>query len=238
MDNLESKSISQLLLSPLFLLNEILGTVVPGALLLLLLGLKGNVLLREGWMNPLFGYKTKIAISLLLAFIFGKMLRLPFHFIGVVLRRFKPEKALEVPDFLKGHSESVRQMVVAAMTEGVLVARPVLMDRVSLLQSDVTFHIGLGTALVVAACIHGDGSFLREIEAILGLGMLLLGFAKSVEYQERTWSAIGIGLVDIIGNMTPEQVGWAQALMKSLRSSSETTPSAAPPLPDSSPNTP
>jgi hypothetical protein len=236
MDNLESKSISQLLLSPLFLLNEILGTIVPGALLLLLLGLKGNVLLREGWMNPLFGYKTKIAISLLLAFIFGKMLRIPLSFVAVVITRLRPQKAPEVPDFLKGHSELVRQIVTAAFTEGVLVARPVLMDRVSLLQSDVNFHIGLGTALLVAAFIHGDGSFLRGLEATLGLAMFSLGIRKSAQYQERTWNAIGIGLVDIIVNMTPEQVGWAQALMKSLRSNSQTNPPA--PLPLSSTNTP
>ena len=238
MDYLESKGISQLLLSPLFLLNEILGTIVPGALLILLLGLKGNVLLREGWMNPLFGYKTKIAIILLLAFVFGKMLRLPLHFLAAVIRRLKPEKPPEVPDFLKGQSAYVRQIVDAAMAEGVLVARPVLMDLVSFLQSDVTFHIGVGTALLVAACVYGDGAFLRGLEAILGLAMLSLGMKKSVDFANQKERVIGIGLVDIIGNMSVEQMGWAQALMQSFGLMPRKAPPAVPTLPDSSTNTP
>src|SRR5437879_5407398 len=78
----QNKGIAQLLLSPVFLLHEILGTLIPGAVLLLLLVHKGSPVLRDHpWVSPLFGYKTNIAVFLLFAYVVGKALVLPILFI-------------------------------------------------------------------------------------------------------------------------------------------------------------
>jgi hypothetical protein len=215
MSEIDGKGISQLLLSPLFLLNHILGTVVPGALLILLLALKGNLLLRAGWINPLFGYKTKVAIFVMLAFVVGSMLRLPLQLIAMAIKPFAPKAAQEATIFLKGQSDVVRQIVGAAMTDGVLLARPALMDRLSLLQTDAAFHAGIGTALLVAASISGDGS-LRLLEGVLGLAMFLVGIRNGRHYNEQTLSVVGIGIVDILGSMTPQQISLVKAAIKSL----------------------
>jgi hypothetical protein len=212
MSEIDGKGISQLLLSPLFLLNHILGTVVPGAVLILLLALKGNLLLRAGWLNPLFGYKTKVALFVMLAFVFGSMLRLPLQLLALVI---KPSSPKPPEEFLKGQPDVVRQIVSAAMTDGVLLARPTLMDRLSHLQTDVAFHIGMGTALAVAALVSGDGS-LRLLEGLLGLAMFLVGIRKGMKYNEQVLSVVGIGIVDILGNMTPQQISIAKAAIKSL----------------------
>jgi hypothetical protein len=46
---IDHKGVNQLLLSPLYLFDQILSTVIPGALFMLLLGLKGNAMLRVFW---------------------------------------------------------------------------------------------------------------------------------------------------------------------------------------------
>lgn len=214
MSEIDGKSISQLLLSPLFLMNHILGTLVPGAVLILLLALKGNMLLHAGWVNPLFGYKTKVALFVMLAFVLGSMLKLPLQLMSMAIKPFVPNPAPESA-FLNGQPDVVRQILGAAMTDGVLLARPPLMDRLSLLQTDAAFHIGMGTALLVAAFVSGDGS-LRLLEVLLGFAMFLVGVRKATHYNQQALSIVGIGIVDILGKMTPQQITMAKAVIKSL----------------------
>jgi hypothetical protein len=72
----------------------------------------------------------------------------------------------------------------------------------------------MGTALLVAASISGDG--LRLLEGLLGLAMLLVGLQKAKHYNEQALSAVGIGIVGILGNMTLQQITMAKAVIKSL----------------------
>lgn len=236
MSELDSKGINQLLLSPLFLLNTIFGTLLPGILFCLLLGLKGNFLLHQGWSSPYFGYKTKVALFLVVAFVLGSMLKLPFHLISVAIRIARPQ--LNASTFLPGQPEAVRQAVSAIVTDGVLFARPALIDRLSLVQSDLSFHIGIGTCLIVASLIAGDGS-LRVLEGLLGIAMFLMGVRKGVQYQETSIGLIGVGLADILAHMTQPQIAMLKAAIpalglatketanQSIEPSTSTTPSAA-----------
>lgn len=211
MSEIDGKGITQLLLNPLFLLNHILGTIVPGALLILLLGLKGNVLLRDGWLNPLFGYKTKVAIFLMIAYVIGSALRLPLTWIGALLKPLRPK----VEPILKGQQPVVSKMFGAVISDGVLLANPALIDRLSHSQTNAAFHIGTGTALLVAACVPGDGS-LRWIEALLGIGMFCAGILKARTYQDEAIGAVGIGFANILAGMTPNQFIVAGAVIKAL----------------------
>jgi hypothetical protein len=77
----QAKGLSQLLLSPLFLFREVLGTIVPGALLLLLLAYKGSPALHHVWLDSPFGYRIKIALFLLFAYVVGKALVTPLLFV-------------------------------------------------------------------------------------------------------------------------------------------------------------
>jgi hypothetical protein len=205
MTEIDGKAISQLLLNPLFLLNRILGTIVPGALLIMLLGLKGNVLLRNVWLNPLFGYRTKLGMFVMLAFVIGSILRLPLVWVRSLLTLLLP-KAPEIP--------AIKKMYSAVMTEGILLANPALIDRLSHINTDAAFHFVTGTAFLVAACVPGDGS-LRYLEGLVGFGMLWAGLIKAQQYRERALNAVGIGLASIIATMTPQAIV-AQATIKTL----------------------
>src|SRR5207302_465758 len=103
----------------------------------------------------------------------------------------------------------------AILTDGVILARPALSDRLSLWQTDAAFHVGVGTALLVAAFVPGDGS-LRWLEAVLGTAMFVIGVRKGNHYSDQVLNIVGVGLADIIGGMTPQQLSIAKAAVKSL----------------------
>jgi hypothetical protein len=220
MSEFDGKGISQLLLSPLFLLNYVFGTVLPGALFLMLLGLKGNVVLRDAWLSPMFGYKTKVAIFCVLAFVVGSAVRLPllwlFAFLRFVMpKHLFPKNEVILSQVLKDKSPALSKMLGAVVTDGVLLANSFLLDRLSHTHADAAFHIGTGTALMIAACVPGDGS-LRYIEALAGFGMFCAGIKKARLYQEQVLGALGIGLANILAGITPFQVTIAQSVIKTF----------------------
>jgi hypothetical protein len=235
MGDIDGKGITQLLLNPLYLMNFILGTVVPGALLIILLAFKGNLTLHTAWLSPLFGYKTKIAIFIFFAFVFGSMLRvIPFRLLGLLrlllqklLYPQTPAPEVVVEGILKGQPDAVRKMINSALTDGVLFARPALLDRLSLLQTDVAFHVGIGTTLIVCAFVPGDGS-LRLLEGLLGIGMLWSGIRKGKDYAQEALGAVGIGLLNVFGSMTPHQITLAKAAITSLGLVVQTTTPVSP----------
>ena len=90
------------------------------------------------------------------------------------------------------------------------------MDRLSLLKADAGFHIGTGTALLIAAFIPGDGS-LRGLEAFVGVAMFCVGSWKSRQCQDQVWHIMGVGLANVIGRLTTQQIQIAAAIINSLR---------------------
>jgi hypothetical protein len=209
MSELGDKGLSQLLLSPLFLFRDILGTIIPGTLLMLLFGLKGNALLRGMWLDPLFGYKTKVVIFLMLAFVLGNILKLPIVLIASLVKKE------EVVPWLKGQSPEVQKMIGAVITDGVILSTPGLVDRLSLFQADGAFHIGTGIALMVAAFVPGDGS-LRWIEGVLGVGMFVAGILKGRQYADEVLRVIGIGTANVLARMNPQQIDILKATIKAF----------------------
>lgn len=221
MVEMDPKGINQLLLSPVFLLAQILGIIIPGALLMLLLGLKGNAMLRGVWLSSPFGYKTKVAIFLLLAYIFGSVLKLPL----ICIRSLRKETPPDVPAWLQKQTPEIRQMLVGVVGDGVLVSTPGLLDRLSIIQADAAFHFVTGTALLIASIIPGDG-YLRWLEAIIGVFMCWAGIVKGLRYKNEIWSMIGIGWASILGRMSPQQFTIAIAVINSLKRA-DATPEAA-----------
>ena len=219
------KGISQLLLSPLFLLREILGTVLPGALLLLLLAHKGNPVLRHAWLDSPLGYKTNMAVFMLLAYVVGKALVLPILFIGASkglyhriaadVRGPQPLAPSPPGNPYGSDTEALRDMLHAAVTDGPILSTPGLVDRLSLEQSNAAFHVGTGCALLIAAASPGDS--LRWLEAVVGFAMLLVGVHKAREFTKMYMRHVGIGLADLFARMTPQQIQCWAAFLKAMK---------------------
>jgi hypothetical protein len=213
--DIDHKGINQLLLSPLFLWDQILGTIMPGTVLMLLLAFKGNATIREVWYNSPFGYKTKIAAFVLLSYVVGNAVKLPVY-LFVPLQKKKQEKdLLNMPAWLKEQSPEVQKMIHGAASEGALLATPGLVDRVMLWKADAAFHLGTGMALFIAAMVPGDGS-LRWLEAFVGLVMIRVAMWKGKQYQDQLLHNTGIGYANLFARMTPQQ--WADSLDHCQRS--------------------
>jgi hypothetical protein len=76
---------------------------------------------------------------------------------------------------------------------------------------------------MVASFVHGDGS-LRGLEGLLGPVMFLVGYLKARRYRKEAERLIGIGLVDIIGGMTAQQIAMAKGFIQSLGRSKAEVP--------------
>jgi hypothetical protein len=214
--DIDNKGINQLLLSPLFLWDQILGTIMPGTVLILLLAFKGNATIRGVWYNSPFGYKTKIAAFVLLSYVVGSVVKLPVYLL-VPLRKKKQDKdAAKMPAWLKEQTPEIQKMILGAASEGVLLATPGLFDRLVLVKADAAFHLGTGMALLIAALIPGDGS-LRWLEALAGLVMIRVAIWKGKEFEDRVLHHTGIGYANVFARMTPQQFVTAAAIMKSLK---------------------
>jgi len=196
----DNKGVNQLLLSPLFLLDRVLGTLAPGVLLVFLLALKGNRLLGNIWLNPALGYKTKVAGLLFLSYITGTFLKVPHYFIS----KFAKTPVLEMPPQFHKQTPEVTKAFYTIFTDGVLWASPRLLDRLSLSKAEVAFHIGAGTALMVASVVPGDG--LRVYECLSGLLLFGVGIWKAHDYAEELYRALAIGAASILGNLNTQQV--------------------------------
>jgi hypothetical protein len=225
----QAKGLSQLLLSPLFLFREVLGTIIPGALLLLLLAYKGSPVLHHVWLDSPFGYRTKIALFLLLAYIVGKALVTPLLFV-IASRRIYGRIATEVraptagPPAPPGGRPGPEGEAASYMLQGAVVRGPILWtrgleDRLSILQSNAAFHVGTGCALLVAAAFPGDN--LRGTEALLGFAMLVVGIHLGHESNKEYVRFVGTGLFDRLVNMTPQQIQIVAAWLNAVKARAE-----------------
>ena len=227
----ETKGITQLLLSPVLLLRVIQGSVAPGALLLLLLAHKGSPVLRHAWLDSPFGYKTKVAVFLFLAYVVGYVLVLPISFIGACKRYYhhvtapagKPESvAPSLPDSpysMYTEAEMGNHMLTGAVTDGLILSTPGLMDRLSLVHSDAAFHLGTGCALLIASLFPGDN--MRLLEAVAGFMMLCVGIQKAGTLTKTYLQSIGIGLVAQFASLTPQQIQVWAAMVKGLKNAGQ-----------------
>src|ERR1700686_1573251 len=136
---MDHKGINQLLLSPLYLFEQMLSTVIPGGIFISLLCLKGNALLRTLWYESPLGYKTKIAAFILLAYVVGQLVKLP---LSLIFTLRKQDDISGLPDSWKKQVPEVRKMLKGMVIDGALLSTPGLMDRLSVIKAEGGFCLG------------------------------------------------------------------------------------------------
>lgn len=198
----------RLLLSPLFLLHDILGALIPGGLFLIMLGFKENVTIRNIWFGLPFGYKTNIGIALVFSYLIGKVFQIPWHLVGMT-----PKKREEAPENIKQLPEGLRKMLFAAMTDGVFAATPEIADKMAVQRAEGALYLGLSFSLVIASAFPGDGRF-RILELLLGFGSLAASIAIFKAYTRSIAGNIGVGIANILARMSKEQLHICAAILK------------------------
>jgi len=151
--------LQRMLLGPLSLGEEIMVALLPGCTFLVLLALKHTPALYEALSSPFFGYRTKIACGLLIAYVIGKASTSVFTSIVELKGADSSPKEFEI----KGQKFTLNSS--AAMAPGALTAANVRYNNSILEEKHSAFVIyrrssfALAVLIGIAAFIPGDGKF-------------------------------------------------------------------------------
>src|SRR4029077_13661143 len=149
---------------------------------------------------------------ILLSYVVGHLVKLP---LSLVVSFRKKEDISGLPDSWKKQTPEVRKILKGMVIDGALLSNPGLIDHLSVTKAEAGFHVGTGTALLLAALGPGDGS-LRWLEALIGLAMFWVGVSKVKEYTGRVLETVGVGLANVFAKMSTQQLQLTAALFKNL----------------------
>ncbi len=210
--------VSRFLLGPIFLLHDFLAALVPGGFFLLMLAFKGNATVRHLWFSLPFGYKTNVALALVISYIVGKLLMTltsPFLLVK--------QESKKTGGFIDDLPVEIRKMLTGAMSDGVFATVPGLAEKLAVQHADVAFHAGMSISLIVAAAIPGDGRF-RWLELACGAAFFFAGTIRWKFYIDSIPSSMGIGFAHVISRMSKDQFQIAKAVFDSLKKSGQSVP--------------
>ena len=204
----QSSQLHQLLLSPLHLWGDIQTTMIPGVSFLLLMAFKGNLTVQTIWWHSPFGYRTKIAIFLLLSYVAGKLLPLPLSVLRwlitwiLKLRNYNPPQDQTNP--LSHLPQEQRDIVTGALSLGPILATPGLTDKLAIIQFESAFYLAIGITLIEASLFPSDG-YWRLVEVLAGIIIFAAGFTKTKEYEKSYMRHLGVGMANMASQMTHQQ---------------------------------
>jgi hypothetical protein len=212
------------LLGPLSLATDLFGAFLPGCVLVLL------VCIKKRWVAPILsypavGYKTKVVIALLTAYVMGKV---ALSVIGLVQELFKwvtrkiggsrsskPTQAqqkstnqlqfvLSVLAKLLADSSWARSFFAALLGGSIFSTKFQILDHYTAHEAGAAFHLSMGSVLITCSLIPGDGSF-RILELAAGLVLLISGIKASYETESLIAGSFGLSLNSYLAGLTPEQ---------------------------------
>lgn len=176
-DDFKPEGIRNLLLGPMTLLGELMGALVPGVLFLLLLIAKRVPAAASAVAWDGFGYKTKVACGLLIAFVVGKVFYIPLMSLPNLFVRRTAKFKLVDP---KKNGTLWEQLTPEArhLFGGIFAVEflkgATAWEHLNVAYAETTFRLSTGAVLVVASAIPGDGR-LRWVELLIGTLFIVYG---------------------------------------------------------------
>ncbi len=161
-----SDGLDRLLFGPVYLVAEVISSVLPGLLFYLLLLLNKNQLAVSLFHVDFIGYRTKLLLLIFIAYMVGKAFGIP-HAIAApfVWQKLLP---LEINTKKRKDEKEVLQYLAAgAIGLPTILGPSRILDHLVLGQAMLVFYFSSGMALVVAGFLQGDPTF-RAIELIVG----------------------------------------------------------------------
>jgi hypothetical protein len=229
------EGVERLLLAPVYLIYEIVAVLFPGVLFIILLLAKGNHSVISAFQNPILGYKTKICIAVVIAYLAGKVFSGPadglrVHFTAKFSQEAQKPNSKTTQDLAK-------KFLIGVYFLPGLYASEHALDYLVMTMMNVSFSVTTGIVLLISACIPGD-HYLRWVE--LGVGPLLLirgyrGYKVSLEFAVYM---LGVTLSSEVQKLVPgvAPLQTAAALLNRLAAIQSTT-QETPPIAPSGPAT-
>ncbi len=198
-----SSGLTQLLFGPVFLICEVIGILLPGFLFCLLLAFKGYRLPVAMFHVDYLGYRTKVCVFLLVAYMVGKVLNVPLR----TLLNYVVEKVSVFGE--REPREQAAKNFWYYLLAGVVIVPTFLgksriLDYLMVGLSALSFEFGAGFGLLLLSAIPGDGK-MRILELLAGL-LLLLALLKSLKQVEGVVAVtIGYSLHDFLSKIPVEK---------------------------------
>ena len=189
---------SRILLAPVFLLFEITASLLPGMTLAVLIAFKRNPEFVRTFDHLPFGYKTKIAVGLLLCFVAGRVLCFPGRFLEKWFTDRLQDDRKKNPDA----PESLKHLAVGIFFLPSLFGRSEALTYIMLVRTDCYFSLNTGLALLIASAIPGDG-ILRLIELGSGLALAWIGYVWFKQAPKVLLALFGMSLAGEIEKLVP-----------------------------------
>jgi hypothetical protein len=174
----------RLLFAPTFLIAEVFSILLPGVLFILLLLAKSNHAVVAAFQTNLLGYKTRIIVALISAYLLGTVFAIPSQLIFKLQlwiwgKRYRDTQS---PHFRDG----LNKFLLGAFVLPRLIGTEHTLEYMVLAAMLPAFHVTTGVALICASFFPGDG--FRWLEAAFGSVFFLRGYA--------TWDkTVGHGVV-------------------------------------------
>lgn len=188
------RGLSELLLAPIYLISEIYGALIPGAVFVLLLFIKHEPLATSIFHVGFIGYKTKIFTCLFVSYVAGKVLGLPYRRVRRMVDPPNSRKAPESKRLLTGFLSGI-------MLSPSLNVKTRSLDIMILAVSEAQFYFGVGAAFAAGSLIGGDGR-LRLIEAGIGLIMLYASTLKTKDVVRGSYLLLGMWTGEMLSKLS------------------------------------
>jgi hypothetical protein len=190
---------SKLLLAPVFLLFELTASLLPGMILAVLVALKRNQEFVRAFDHMPFGYKTKIAVGLVLCFVVGRVLGIPARLLEKRFMGRLQESMEKNPD---APAENLKHLAVGVFFLPSLFGKSEALTYMMLIRTDCYFSLSTGCALLIAAAVPGDGIF-RLVELGAGLALAWVGCVGFKQAPKALVALFGMSLAGEIEKLVP-----------------------------------
>ena len=182
-ETIKGDSAQRLLLGPLYLLGEFTGAFLPGCILLALLYSKGVGPVVSGINSGGLGYRTKLALAGLAAYIIGKSISSAIEWVQDLIPGSEPE-------FFAKMEEVPKQIILGAAMGPLFRSRGGELEYYVAVHAGVMFELSSGLALVIASAIPGDKT--RLIQVAVGLLLLASGIRRRLAQQKVLFMVLGM----------------------------------------------
>jgi hypothetical protein len=230
------EGVERLLLAPVYLIYEIVAVLLPGVLFIILLLAKGNHSVISAFQNPILGYKTKICIAIVLAYLAGKVFSGPADGLRVHFTE-KFTKEAQNPNSKTTHDLAKKFLIGVYFLPGLYASEHAL-DYLVMMMMNVSFSVTTGIVLLISACIPGDHSF-RWVELAVGVLLLIRGYRGYRVSLEFSVYMLGVTLSSEIQKLAPgvapmQTAAALFARLAAMQSTSQEAPRIDPSVPATS----
>ena len=193
------EGLDRLLLAPVFLIYEVFAVFVPGLLFMLLLLLKGNHTIVTALQSSLLGYKTKLAIAALFAYLAGKIFNLPTNYL---LPWCIQKWSVGLQPQSKQMKNARQTFVLGVFLLPSLFGTEHTLDYFVLTMMNASFQLSTGLVLVVSSLFPAGDQF-RRIEGLLGIVLCVVGYRSFVTLPTMLIAMLGIGMSGTLQKILP-----------------------------------